>query len=76
MTIRVKGWHGRLSPDFAKKMDEIAIPIQTDYEWEFEGSVGDFADQWRDKFMALFCPSIGTANYDIYITQHSNFGQR
>ena len=79
MALIVKGWHGKLSPNFAKKMDGIAIPIQKDYEWEFEGSVGDFADQWQDKFMALmaFCPSPGDkVDYDIYITQFSNFGQR
>lgn len=64
----------------ARKMDAIAVPIKVDYEWEFEGSVGDFAEKWGDKFLAL-PQSTDPENekpfsWFIGVTQFTGFGQR
>ncbi len=50
--ITVRGWHGTLSLEKSKRMDSIAMPIKPRFEWEFEGSVGDFAEKWELPFIA------------------------
>ena len=53
MTITVKGWHGNLSPQKSKDLDEICgVTIKPRMEWEFEGGVEDFAQRWRRPFLA------------------------
>ena len=79
MSILIKGYHGTLPSKLAKEMDNIAMPIQPNYEWEFEGSVGDFAEKWGRMFMAL--PDVEAskdrmAHYQIYVTQHNSWGAR
>jgi hypothetical protein len=79
MSILIKGYHGYLTPKLAKEMDAIAMPITPNIEWEFEGSVGDFAEKWGHMFMAI--PDVEatkthTAHYQIYVTQHNSWGAR
>ncbi len=80
MSIPIKGWHGRLSPKLAKEMDAIAMPIEKDYIWEFEGSVGDFADKWGKPFLAYPPGKIQKADlvtsWNIFVTDHNSFGAR
>jgi hypothetical protein len=77
--ITVKSYHGKLPSNLASEMDKIALPIQPGTEWEFEGSVGDFANQWGKNFLAM--PEVPAtknhyAHYQIFVTQHSSFGMR
>lgn len=77
--IIVKGWHGNLNAELSKVMDEIAMPIKPNNEWEFEGSVGDFAEKWQRHFIAypIDEPSkIHYPRYEIFITQHGSFSAR
>ena len=78
--IEIKGWHGNLSSGrnkqspFALRLDEIAKPslVNPDYVWLFDGTVGQFADQWQKPFMVFY----HEGQPSIYVTQHSNFNAR
>lgn len=70
MAIIIRGYHRSLPPKMAKELDAIAMPIQLNYEWEFEGSIGDFSEQWKKPFLAYPKDRI------VFVTQHNSFGAR
>jgi len=74
--IQVRGWHGKLTPEFAKRMDAIAKPsaVTPDLIWMFDGTMGEFAEQWQGHFMALWDDE--KSCYDLFITQFRSFSTR
>ena len=74
MAIQILDYHGRLPETLSKKMDKIAMPIVPSKEWEFEGSVGDFAEQWGEKFLCY--QNKGDGVKTIFVTQYNSFSAR
>jgi hypothetical protein len=76
MAIRVKGYHGYLKPAQVKKMDDIAIPLEPRSLWEFEGSIGDFAQKWDEKFLVHRFKDFpeDSTHEIIFITSYGTFG--
>lgn len=70
--MRIKGFHGYLRNNRAKKMDDIATVISKDFEWEFNGNVGEFAELWKDSMLVHYKDAVFT----IYVSDHINFQQR
>ena len=56
--IRIRGWHGAVSPAVGMKMAEIATctSVGCHYEWDFDGMLSDFAAKWDLPFLVYpFC---------------------
>ena len=51
--IRIRGWHGAVSPALGMKMAEIATctSVGCHYEWDFDGMLSDFAAKWDLPFL-------------------------
>ncbi len=78
MTIR--GWHGRVSNSLAKKVDSFATPVSEAYEWKFDGTLNEFAEKFRGKFVvfpqATNPEEEWPCDFFIGITDHGGFGTR
>jgi len=68
--IEVKAYHGMISTRLANKMDKIAKLGESEFKWDFEGTVGDFADKWQNNFLALCDKGV----WKIFITDRQTFG--
>lgn len=67
--IKVKGWHGELNPMDSVRMNRIATVVETNYIWTFDGTIGDFADKWKNKFLVYYVEGMPV----IYLTSKHNF---
>jgi hypothetical protein len=86
--LKVRSWHGSLengrgTHPLAIEMNSIAQILTDGYEWEFNGTPGEFVTKWPHKFMVWPNeknpkePSTDDKySHHIFITQHSHFGQR
>lgn len=90
VTITIRGWHGYLSAKKAELMNVIAKEITPNFEWEYEGDIGSFSQQWKLPFLAYPFYKDENKNYvrrihsdkpnptywTIYITDYPNFQTR
>lgn len=70
--IKIQGFHGKVSRLRSNKMDTMARVIAPMYQWEFDGTIGEFADKWQYAFLAYFVDN----NWMIYITDYISFSAR
>ena len=54
----------------AAKLDEIATVVVPKFEWNFDGTVGEFAEKWDDKF--IYHP-LSDGTKAILVTYRSSF---
>jgi hypothetical protein len=70
--IKIQGWHGKLSEKKSAKVDGIAAIATPRYQWIYNGTVGEFSEQWKDNFLCYWIDD----GWMIFITDYSSFGQR
>lgn len=70
--IKIQGFHGKVSLLKSDKMETIARVITPMYQWEFDGTIGEFADKWQCAFLAYFIDD----SWMVYISDYTTFGQR
>lgn len=78
--ITIRAWHGTLPPSLSKEIDAFATPVQPGYEWTFQGTIAEFSEKWRRKFLAI--PQTTDpkeewpCDWFIGVTQFGNFNAR
>lgn len=72
--IIVKGFHGTVSPNLAEKVNTIAKVKTERYIWSFDGTIGEFANKWKDTFVSYYNDEDQT--WSIYITDYNSFSAR
>ena len=73
--IKIQGWHGQLSPELSAKLNGMASVLTPAFQWEYTGTLQEFADGWGQKFLAM--PSHGPSwSWEVYVTQYPGWGMR
>ena len=75
--ITIGNFHGGFNSskaglERARTLDKIAHVVTSGQEWEFDGTIGQFADAYPFNFMVMRLEK-GT---HIWVTQYGSFGQR
>ena len=68
----IRNWHGgTLSPEFEKRLNEVAKRDPLVYQWRYDGGLDKFANAFKDKAFVVYDEFIFLTN-----TPHLGFGSR
>lgn len=71
--IAIRGYHGRLyKRELLETLNRIAKVESPDYLWNYEGTIGEFAEQWKRPFLSYYFEN----QWCIYVTDYNSFNTR
>lgn len=73
MKYYIKEWHGRNDKLYERIKSITSFESNNSSERVFNGTLEDFQNQWKDKFLYTPEPTKPNVGY-IWVTHRSNFG--